>query len=83
VRREPAQVLRLLFVCAAWAIGQTLTLGLAIQGFDLIIPAALAIGVYVVTDDLGRPGYGGSLRGRDVKYWRGRPVDDEPRDRLN
>jgi hypothetical protein len=81
VSREQAQLVRLLLVCAAWAIGQTLTYGLSIQGFDVIIPAGLAVGVYAVTDDLGRGGTRG--RGGAVKYWRGRPVDDERRDRWN
>ena len=81
MRREQAQLLRLLLVCAAWALGQTLTFGLAIQGFDVVIPAGLAIGVYVVTDDLGRPTLGG--RGGGAKYWRGRQLDDKRRDRWN
>jgi hypothetical protein len=87
VSREQAQLVRLLLVCAAWAIGQTLTYGLSIQGFDVIIPAGLAVGVYAVTDDLGRGGTRGRSgtrgRGGAVKYWRGRPVDDERRDRWN
>ena len=82
MRREQAQIVRLLLMCTAWAIGQMLTYGLSIQGFDLVIPAGLAIGVYVVTDDLGRPTFGGR-GGGGAKYWRGRPVDDSRRDRLN
>jgi hypothetical protein len=82
VRREQAQIVRLVLICTAWTIGQMLTYGLSIQGFDVIIPAGLAVGVYVATDDLGRPGFGGR-GGGSGKYWRGRPVDDERRDRLN
>jgi hypothetical protein len=86
VTREQAQLVRLLLICAAWALGQTLVHAVLTQGptvpfsVDLIVPAALAIGVYVITEDLGRP------RRRDnVRYWRGRPIDDDPpkRDRLN
>jgi hypothetical protein len=80
MRREQAQILRLLLMCVAWSIGQMLTIGIAMQGFDLVIPAALAVGVYVVTDDLGRGGLGG---GGNVKYWRGRRLDDDRRDRWN
>jgi len=80
VTREQAQILRLVLMCAAWAIGQTLTLGLSFQGFDVVIPAGLAAGVYVATDDLGRPSF---RRSRDAKYWRGRQVDDSRRDRWN
>jgi hypothetical protein len=80
VTREQAQLVRLLLICAAWAIGQVLTFGLSFQGVDFIVPAALAIGVYVITEDLGRPRSRGNVR-----YWRGRPIDDDPpkRDRLN
>ena len=79
--RQQAQLVRLLLMCAAWAAGQVLTFGLAIQGVDLVVPAALAIGVYVVTEDLGRPR---ADRG-DARYWRGRRIDDDPpkRDRRN
>jgi hypothetical protein len=83
VRREQAQIIRLLLICTAWTIGQMLTLGLSVQGFDVLIPAGLAVGVYVATDDLGRPGFGGRGGGGSTRYWRGRPVDEKPRDRLN
>jgi len=68
-------------MCAAWAAGQTLAIGLAIDLADVVVPAVLAAGVYVVTEDLGRPGVD---RG-EGKYWRGRRIDDERprRDRLN
>lgn len=81
VTRAQAQLVRLLLICAAWAAGQVLTFGLAVQGADLVVPAALAIGVYVITDDLGRPRPG---RG-SARYWRGRRIDEDPpkRDRWN
>jgi hypothetical protein len=81
VTRPQAQIVRLLLMCAAWAIGQVLTFGLSVQGLDLVVPAALAIGVYVVTDDLGRPRFD---RG-NARYWRGRRIDEDPpkRDRWN
>ena len=69
--REQAQLVRLLLVCVAWALGQMLTVGLFVPGSDVIIPAALAVGVYVITGDLGRTRLGGS----DGKYWRGRRLD--------
>lgn len=78
VRR--AQLLRLLLVCAAWAAGETaiLGIGLDLRGLELAVPAGLAVGVYLVTEDLGRarPSGGG-------KYWRGRRVDDDPPRRWN
>ena len=79
--RPQAQIVRLLLMCAAWSVGQLLTFGLSVQGIDLVVPAALAIGVYVVTDDLGRPRFD---RG-NARYWRGRRIDEDPpkRDRWN
>jgi hypothetical protein len=72
--RGPAAILRFLLICVAWAVGQTLTWGVA-GPLGVVIPAALAIGVLVVTADLGRPRAGGG----DLKYWRGRRVDDDER----
>lgn len=79
--REQAQLVRLLLMCAAWAVGQMLTIGVPIELAGVIVPAALAIGVYAVTDDLGRARIG---RG-DAKYWRGRRIDadDDRRGRWN
>ena len=52
--RSQAAILRFVLICAAWAVGQTLTFGLLDIGpFGVIIPAALAIGVLIVTEDLG------------------------------
>jgi hypothetical protein len=86
VTREQAQIVRLLLMCVAWAVGQVLVYEVLIEvggipGADLVLPAALAIGVYVLTEDLGRPRFD---RG-NVRYWRGRRIDDDPpkRDRPN
>jgi hypothetical protein len=73
--RVQAAILRLVLICAAWAIGQTLTWGLAIGPIGVVIPAVLAIGALVVTQDLGRP----RPASGDLKYWRGRRVDDDER----
>ncbi len=77
--RQRAAIVRFVLVCVAWAVGQTLTWGLALGNIGVLIPAALAIGVLVVTEDLGR-----SRDRGDLKYWRGRRVDDDDRrGRLN
>lgn len=74
VTRQQAQVLRLLLVCAAWAFGQTLLIGLSMDsGLGFVVPAALALGVYAITEDLGRPRFDDG----NVKYWRGRRLDDD------
>ena len=73
--RAQAAIVRFFLACAAWAIGQTLTWGVA-GPLGVVIPAVLALGVLVVTADLGRPRAGG---GGDLKYWRGRRVDDDER----
>jgi hypothetical protein len=71
--RGQAAILRFVLICAAWAVGQTLTWGLTLGPVGVVIPAALAIGTLVVTEDLGRP----RASGGDLKYWRGRRLDDE------
>ena len=76
--RERAQIVRLLLMCAAWAVGTVLTFGLGVSFADFVVPAAFAIGVYVLTEDLGQPG---GFGGGSVKYWRGRRVDDDERPR--
>lgn len=73
--REQAAILRFVLICAAWAIGQTLTWYLSLGTLGVIIPAALALGVLVLTGDLGRARFSGS----DIKYWRGRRLDDDER----
>jgi hypothetical protein len=74
--REQSAILRLLLICAAWAVGQTLTWGLELDGLAVIVPAAFALGVLVVTQDLGRS----RASGGSVTYYRGRRID---RDRWN
>ncbi|MDQ2951854.1 MAG: hypothetical protein M3R54_06285 [Chloroflexota bacterium] len=69
--REQGQLVRLLLGCIAWALGQLLTIGLSVPGSDLIVPAALAAGAYILTNDLGRA----RVSGGEGKYWRGRRID--------
>ena len=73
--RGQAAVLRFVVICAAWAVGQTLTWSLALGSIGVVIPAVLALGVLIVTQDLGRP----RAAGGGLKYWRGRRVDDDER----
>jgi hypothetical protein len=73
--RGQAATARFVLICAAWAVGQTLTWGLELGTIGVVIPAVLALGVVVLTADLGRP----RPTGGDVKYWRGRRLDDDER----
>ena len=75
VTREQAQLVRLLLICLAWSIGQVLTTGLSLGPANVIVPAVLGVGVYALSDDLGRSEGGGG----DAKYWRGRRIDDDRR----
>jgi hypothetical protein len=76
VTREQAALLRLVLVCVAWAIGQMLAKGVPLPGADFLVPAALAAGTYLFTHDIGRAHAEASAR-----YWRGRRIDDDRRDR--
>ena len=68
---ERAALVRLALVCAAWALGQTVAAGLHLGGFGFVLPAALAVAAYVLTDERGRP------PGGTERYWRGRRIDDD------
>ena len=78
VTREQAQLIRLLLMCLAWSLAQTLVVGISFGPIDLVVPAIVAAGVYLLTEDLGRA----SLSGPG-QYWRGRRVDDDRRGRWN
>lgn len=80
--REQANLVRLLIMCAVWAAAEVVLLRLGL--FDpltrIVVPAALAAAVYVLTDDLGR---GGRSDGGAPRYWRGRRIDDDDKRRWN
>ena len=77
--REQAQLVRLVLMCLAWSLAQTLVLGISFGPlFDTVVPAIVAAGVYALTDDLGRPRVTGIPR-----YYRGRRIDDDRRGRWN
>ena len=78
VTREQAQLVRLLLMCLAWSLAQTLVVGISFGPIDLVVPALVTAGVYVLTEDLGRARMAGP-----GQYWRGRRVDDDRRGRWN
>jgi len=65
---------RLLLICAAAAAGETIAYQL--EAYDVMMWVGIAFGAaaYIFTQDLDRPGRG---RRGEIKYWRGRRVDDD------
>ena len=74
---------RLLLICAAAAAGETIAYQFEAYGVMMWVGAVFGAAAYVFTQDLDRPRPGGGRRG-EIKYWRGRRIDDDdgPR-RLN
>jgi len=74
---------RLLLICAAAAAGETIAYQL--EAYDVVMWVGVVFGAaaYIFTQDIDRPRPGGGRRG-EIKYWRGRKVEDDdgPR-RLN
>ena len=71
---------RLLLVCAVAAAGETIAYQL--EWYDVIQWMGVLFGAaaYIFTQDLDRPRPGGRKRG-EIRYWRGRRVDDDDRPR--
>jgi hypothetical protein len=74
---------RLLLICAAAAAGETIAYQLEAYGVRTWVGLIFGAAAYIFTQDLDRPRPGGGRRG-EIKYWRGRRIDDDdgPR-RLN
>jgi hypothetical protein len=66
--RERAQLIRLVVICAAWALGEALVWQLGAGGLGLVVPALLAAAAYVATRDI-------FVASGGATYWRGRPID--------
>ena len=67
---------RLLLVCAAFALGETLAWGTGALELAVLVGVVFGTAAYILTQDIGRGGGGGRGPGR---YWRGRRVDDDKR----
>ena len=67
---------RLLLICAAAAAGETIADQLDAYDVKTAVGIAFGAAVYILTQDLDRPGPRRGRRG-EIKYWRGRPVDDD------
>lgn len=73
---------RLLVICFAWAFGAMLVFAFQAYTLDTIVPALFALAAFVLTRDDGYGTRGGG-GGGNVKYWRGRRVDDRGPKRWN
>ena len=67
---------RLLVICVAAAAGETIAYQL--DAYDIVMWFGIFFGAaaYLLTQDLDRPRRSGGRRG-EVKYWRGRQIDDD------
>lgn len=74
IDRERLALVRLVLMSVAWAAGSTGAMALRLYQLDTLVGIGLAALAYWLTRDLGRPGRR-RQRG-ELKYWRGRPVDD-------
>ncbi len=76
---------RLLVICVAAAAGETIAYQL--EAYDIVMWFGLFFGAaaYILTQDLNRPRPTGGGRRGEIKYWRGRRIDDhdDPPRRLN
>jgi hypothetical protein len=75
---------RLLLICAAAAGGETIAYQLEAFGVMMWVGIAFGAAAYIFTQDLDRPRPRGGGRRGEIKYWRGRRIEDDdgPR-RLN
>lgn len=73
---------RLLVICFAWSLGAVLVYAFGAYSLDTAIPVLFALAAFVLTRDDGYGTRGGG-GGDNVKYWRGRRVDDRGPKRWN
>ncbi len=67
---------RLLLICAVAAGGETIAYQLEADDVAMWVGVVFGAGAYILTQDLDRPRTRGGRRG-EIRYWRGRPVDDD------
>lgn len=72
---------RLLVICFAWSLGAVLVSAFRAYALDTVVPALFALAAFVLTRDDGHSSRGGG--GGNVKYWRGRRVDERRPRRWN
>jgi hypothetical protein len=67
---------RLLLICAAAAVGETIAYVLEAYGLMMWVAVLFGAAAYILTQDLDRPRGRGGRRG-EIRYWRGRPIDED------
>jgi len=72
--RERRAWVRFLIVIAAAALGETIGVWQGLPSSDLLLPLLFGAAAYYLTMGLTGPRY---RRDGNVRYWRGRRIDDE------
>jgi len=72
--RERRAWVRFLIVIAAAALGETIGVWQGLPSSDLLLPLLFGAAAYYLTMGLAGPRY---RRDGNVRYWRGRRIDDE------
>jgi uncharacterized membrane protein AbrB (regulator of aidB expression) len=72
--RERRAWLRFLIVIAAAALGETIGIWQRLPSSDLLLPLLFGGAAFYLTVALTAPRY---RRNGNVRYWRGRKIDDE------
>ncbi len=67
--RQRDMLIRLLIVCAAWALGEALEYQFGASALGPVLPIILAAAAFMATRDLSIGG------GSEDSYWRGRRID--------
>ena len=71
--RERRAWLRFLIIIAAAALGETVGIWQRLPSSDLLLPLLFGGAAYYLTMGLDTPGY---RHNGNVRYWRGRRIDD-------
>jgi uncharacterized membrane protein AbrB (regulator of aidB expression) len=72
--RERRAWVRFLIVIAAAALGETIGIWQRLPSSDLLLPLLFGAAAYYLTMGMGGPRY---RRDGNVRYWRGRRIDDD------
>lgn len=71
--RERRAWIRFLIIVAAAAVGETIGIWQGLPSSDLLVPLLFGTAAYYVTMRMDGPRHRG---GDNVRYWRGRRIDD-------